>query len=50
MIPHFAFGLMAGKIGEFGVKALFVSSAFIVRVAEGLADHNFVDVAATIMY
>ena len=30
---------MAGKFGKFGLKALFVSSAFIVRVAEAL-DHE----------
>ena len=33
---NFAFGLMAGKFGKFGLKALFVSCAFIVRVAEAL--------------
>ena len=36
---NFAFGLMAGKFGEFGLKALFVSCAFIDRVAEAL-DHE----------
>ena len=36
---NFAFGLMAGKFGKFGLKALFVSCAFIVRVAEAL-DHE----------
>ena len=35
-----AFGLMAGKFGEFGLKALFVSCAFIDRVAEAPADHE----------
>ena len=30
---------MAGKFGEFGLKALFVSCAFIVCVAEAL-DHE----------
>ena len=33
---NFAFGLMAGKFGKFGLQALFVSCAFIVRVAEAL--------------
>ena len=37
---NFAFGLMAGKSGKFGLKALFVSCAFIVRVAEAPADHE----------
>ena len=37
---NFAFGLMAGKFGKFGLKALFVSCAFIVRVAEAPADHE----------
>ena len=32
---NFAFGLMAGKFGKFGLKALFVSCAFIVRIAAG---------------
>ena len=36
---NFAFGLMAGKFWKFGLKALFVSCAFIVRVAEAL-DHD----------
>ena len=40
MIPNFAFGLMAGKFEKFGLKALFVSCAFIVRVAEAPADHE----------
>ena len=31
---------MAGKFGKFGLKALFVSCAFIVRVAEAAADHE----------
>ena len=35
-LKNFAFGLMAGKFGKFGLKALFVSSAFIVPVAEAL--------------
>ena len=46
---------MAGKFGKFGLKALFVSCAFIVRVAEAPADHDTkarmkisVDVAVTI--
>ena len=30
---------MAGKFGKFGLKALFVSCAFIVQVAEAL-DHE----------
>ena len=30
---------MAGKFGKFGLRALFVSWAFIVRVAEAL-DHE----------
>ena len=30
---------MAGKFGKFGLKALFVSCAFIFRVAEAL-DHE----------
>ena len=29
---------MAGKFGKFGLKALFVSCAFILRVAEAPAD------------
>ena len=33
-LKNFAFGLMAGKFGKFGLKALFVSCAFIVHVAE----------------
>ena len=37
---NFAFGLMAGKFGEFGLKALFGSCAFIVRVTEAPADHE----------
>ena len=32
--------LMAGKFGKFGLKALFVSCAFIFRVAEATADHE----------
>ena len=36
----FAFSLMAGKFGEFSLKALFVSWAFIVRIAEAPADHE----------
>ena len=36
---NFAFGLMAGKFGKFGLKALFVSCTFIVSVAEAL-DHE----------
>ena len=36
---NFACGLMAGKFGKFGLKALFVSCAFILRVAEAPADH-----------
>ena len=46
MIPNllrfenFAFGLMAGKFSKFGLKALFVSCAFIVRVTEVPADHE----------
>ena len=31
---------MAGKFGEFSLKALFVSCAFIVRAAEAPADHE----------
>ena len=31
---------MAGKFGKFGLIALFVSCAFIVRVAETPADHE----------
>ena len=31
---------MAGKFEKFGLKALFVSCAFIVRVAEAPADHE----------
>ena len=31
---------MAGKIGKFGLKVLFVSCAFIVLVAEAPADHE----------
>ena len=31
---------MAGKFGEFSLKALFVSWAFIVRIAEAPADHE----------
>ena len=45
---------MAGKFGKFGLKALFVSCAFIARFAEAL-DHDMkermkisVDVAVTI--
>ena len=38
---NFAFGLMAGKFWRFGLKALFVSCAFILRVAEAPADHEF---------
>ena len=37
---NFAFGLSAGKLGKFGLKALFVSCAFIVCVAEVPADHE----------
>ena len=37
---NIAFGLMAEKFGKFGLKALFVSCAFIVRVAEAPADHE----------
>ena len=37
---NFAFGLMAGKFGKFGLKAPFVSCAFIVRFAEASADHE----------
>ena len=37
---NFALGLMAGKFGKFSLKALFVSCAFIVRVAEVPADHE----------
>ena len=36
---NFAFGLMPGKFEKFGLKALCVSWAFIVRVAEAL-DHE----------
>ena len=35
-----AFGLTAGKFGKFGLKVLFVSCTFIVRVAEVPADHE----------
>ena len=40
---------MPGKFAKFGLKALFVSCAFIVRVAEAL-DHESTneDVAVTI--
>ena len=31
---------MAGKFGKFGLKTLFVSCSFIVRVAEAPADHE----------
>ena len=31
---------MAGKFGKFGLKALFVSCAFIDRVTEAPADHE----------
>ena len=31
---------MAGMFGKFGLKALFVSCAFIDRVAEAPADHE----------
>ena len=31
---------MAGKFGKFGLKALYVSCAFIVRLAEAPADHE----------
>ena len=31
---------MAGKFGKLGLKALFVSCAFIVPVAEAPADHE----------
>ena len=31
---------MARKFGKFGLKALFVSCAFIERVAEAPADHE----------
>ena len=31
---------MAGKFGKLGLKALFVSFAFIVRVAKAPADHE----------
>ena len=34
------FGLLVGKFGKFGLKVLFVSCAFIVRVAEVPADHE----------
>ena len=36
---NFAFGLTAGNFAKFGLKALCVSCAFIVRVAEAL-DHE----------
>ena len=36
----FAFSLMAWKFGKFGLKALFVSCTFIVRVTEAPADHE----------
>ena len=44
---------MAGKFGKFGLKALFVSCAFVVRVAETLDNESTnekisVDVAVTI--
>ena len=47
---NFAFGFMAEKFGKFGLKALFVSCAFIVRVAEALEARMkiSVDVAVTI--
>ena len=38
---NFAFGLMAGKFGKFGLKVLFISCALIVHVAEAPADHEF---------
>ena len=31
---------MAGKFGEFSLKALFVSWAFIVHITEAPADHE----------
>ena len=31
---------MVGKFGKFGLKALFVSCAFIVHVVEVPADHE----------
>ena len=31
---------MAGKFGKLGLKALFVSCAFIAEVAEAPADHE----------
>ena len=31
---------MAGKFGKFGLKALFVSGAYTVRVAEAPANHE----------
>ena len=37
---NFAFILMAGRFGKFGLKVLFVSCAFIVCVAEASADHE----------
>ena len=37
---EFTFSLVSGKFGKFGVKALFVFCAFIVRVAEAPADHE----------
>ena len=36
----YALDLVAGKFGEFGLIALFVSCAFISRVAEAPADHE----------
>ena len=36
----FAFDLMAGKVGKFGLKPLFVSCTFIVHAAEAPADHK----------
>ena len=36
----FVFGLMAGKFEKFGLKALSVSCAFTVRIAEAPADHE----------
>ena len=35
-----AVGLMAGKFVKFGLTALIVSCALIVRVAEAAADHE----------
>ena len=35
-LKNFAFDLMPGKFGKFGLKVLFVSCTFIVRVAEAL--------------